>query len=581
MERDAAQVVEGTAPMVPRGGIASLTVILCLVLFLPGFFSLPVTEHESHIAQASREMYESAALPTNPLGRANSTGRLIPPDPSQPPLTHWVQAGAAWMFSSGNPHRDSIWMYRLPSLIAAIFAVVFTRRLASSIFDRSVGRLAALLLMICPLVAWGARQATPDTLSLALVTGALLGFWHALNGNRLSMVQGALLWLAVAAATLSGGLVTLLSIALPCLTVGLFARRWRWLLDTRPLYALAAILIVSAWALAAGSRLGPVALLSAWTHGAIWPEGGTWLPPGFHAVLVPIIAWPGSLLLAAGLFVAWKLGRGKTQAQAGATIAERARLEKPHPGYQFLIAWLIPVWLLIEVQPGKSPMSALVLYPPLAIIAARALLAAAAGALPGLTLGVQRACTHVWLVVGAGAVFVTIASLAFSLILFPSSTLGTLGAGLLSAVGFILMMRGLNAGWKDIQKGRWVRAGLGGSGVLMVITLLVFTIALPRYLGLGSRAAREVERIDPSAARPLAAIGLHLDSLLFHSRGRVSFIEPSGAASWLAEHPAGLVIRDADAPSPFPAPLKRVSMVDGIDTSRWRPVTLAIEERAP
>src|SRR5262245_47051965 len=131
MERDAAQVVENAAPMVPRGGIASLTVILCLVLFLPGFFSLPVTEHESHFAQASREMYESAALPPASRDPARHTGLLIPHQPSHPPLAHWLQAASAWAFSSGNPHRDSIWMYRIPSLIAAIFAVVFTRRLGS------------------------------------------------------------------------------------------------------------------------------------------------------------------------------------------------------------------------------------------------------------------------------------------------------------------------------------------------------------------------------------------------------------------------------------------------------------------
>ena len=65
--------------------------------------------------------------------------------------------------------------------------------------------------------------------------------------------------------------------------------------------------------------------------------------------------WPGSLFLGLGTIWAWR----------------HRRL----PATRFLAAWILPFWLLLELVPTKLPHYALPLYPGLALICARAVVA--------------------------------------------------------------------------------------------------------------------------------------------------------------------------------------------------------------
>ena len=98
--------------------------LLCLAVYLPGLVSIaPVDRDECRFAQASRQMFEAAALPVAELDlrhdeqtRApvglHAGGWAIPmygttPRLNKPPLVYWLQVASAWVFTGGSPLNDA------------------------------------------------------------------------------------------------------------------------------------------------------------------------------------------------------------------------------------------------------------------------------------------------------------------------------------------------------------------------------------------------------------------------------------------------------------------------------------------
>ena len=73
-------------------------------------------------------------------------------------------------------------------------------------------------------------------------------------------------------------------------------------------------------------------------------------PPGFYFLLFWVTFWPGSVLAGLAAPMVWKARR--------------------EPGARFLLAWLIPSWLVFEAVMTKLPHYVLPLYPAIAILIA-------------------------------------------------------------------------------------------------------------------------------------------------------------------------------------------------------------------
>src|SRR5207302_2467809 len=76
-------------------------------------------------------------------------------------------------------------------------------------------------------------------------------------------------------------------------------------------------------------------------------------PPFSYLLLSLASFWPGSLLLVPALVYAWQRHEA--------------------PAVRFLLAWLVPSWVLLELVPTKLPHYVLPLYPALALLATAAL----------------------------------------------------------------------------------------------------------------------------------------------------------------------------------------------------------------
>src|ERR1700744_6111315 len=215
--------------------IAFLT--LCgLLLFLPGFFNIPpIDRDEARFAQATKQMVETGDLVDI---RFQDDVRY-----KKPLGIYWMQAAAVETASAlGLPRAQvRIWIYRVPSLIGAIWAVLLTYWTALAFVTRRGAILAGLIMASSVLLSVEARLAKTDAMLLMTVVAAM----GALARVYLSWQRGedpehppwswpAIFWTALAAGILLKGPLILMFAGLTIITLAILDRNASWLWRLRP-----------------------------------------------------------------------------------------------------------------------------------------------------------------------------------------------------------------------------------------------------------------------------------------------------------------------------------------------------------
>ncbi|PZQ99812.1 MAG: glycosyl transferase [Cereibacter sphaeroides] len=334
--------------------------VFAALVFLPGLVSLPVSDRdEARFVQASRQMIESG----DPIDiRFQDEARY-----KKPVGIYWMQVAA--MEAVGQGADAPLWASRLPSYLAAIAAVVLVQVVGVSLTGAAPALLGAILFAGTLVLAGEARIAKTDAVLLALVLVQMAVLARAYSGTALGQWRVYAFWAAFGLSALVKGPVGPMIVGLSVLALCLVQRDRNWL---RPIgnwraMALGAAILLP-WAMAISWRAG----------GEFWQasvggdllakvaEGqeGKGAPPGTYLALLWLTFWPGSALLTLMLPAIWADRRAK------ASI--------------FLLAWIIPFWLVLEAVPTKLIHYPLPLYPALALLACAALMARPAGALPPL-----------------------------------------------------------------------------------------------------------------------------------------------------------------------------------------------------
>ncbi|HRQ72579.1 MAG TPA: glycosyltransferase family 39 protein [Phycisphaerales bacterium] len=579
----------------PFGGLA--LVVICLTVYLPGLASIPpIDRDESRFAQASRQMFESRALPPAEQDDDLHSGGLTIPRVqgrdrlSKPPLIYWLQAAGAAAFTGGDPGRDAIWMYRVPSLVAAMLTVLATWRIGVSMFDPRAAWLGAAMLGVSPVFVWEAHQARADHVMVACTTLAMWGLWSVwhrcgtprvpgTSSLRHSATPSLLLWIPLALGILTKGPITPLVVGLTAIALSLVSRRWRWLGCTQPIIGMLIVgVIVAPWLLAVARHVGLERYWSVVCEEVFVRAGaakeGHWGPPGYHVVLLVVLFWPGSLLT--GLAVARAFRRGFRVEDRGQTPS-RSPLRRmcrtivsarpARPAECFLLAWIIPAWIVFELSFTKLPHYTMPLYPAIALLAGRAVLAAASGSL--VLPRSQRLGTSLWLGLSA-LVAIGIPAGLFTLGVRHSAWIYLLGVPWVASVlAFAYFAR------RAFAPERVLATQL--AGVFLAVAFWAFTLhaMLPgtKRLFLTELLAERIAEIDPGGARPIASVGYHEDSLVFRTRAAVLLIDEQQQGEFWRTHPDGLLI----------VPKERIlrshsvlAEVEGFNYSRGRRQSLAI-----
>jgi len=579
-----------------RGGGLAL-VALALAVMLPGFFRLSVIDRdEARFAQASRQMLESAALAPGALDpRLHGGGLAVPmlgdrPRLNKPPMIYWAQAASAWVLGGLDPARDAIWMYRVPSLLAAVGTVLLTWRLGCAMFGGGAGVLAGAGIALAPVFVWEARQARADQLLVVVTTGAMAVLWgcwrRAHAGRGVPLAWPVALWALVGVGVLVKGPITPMVVVLATLALASASGRWRWVLGLRPALGLVIVaLLVAPWVAAVAGAVGletyAATIADEVLGRSVAAKEGHAGPPGYHLVLLFALLWPASMLVGYGVARALRGARAQPMDQAGAggwrgraSRAARAvrAVARRRPAEAFLLAWAAPSWVVFELASTKLPHYTMPLYPALALLAARALVAASRGNAPGLDRWWVRALLWAWLALGAVIVLGAAgggAALAAADGRVAKATL----AGVLAALGVACLV----VAGRALRARRHVRAQLAAMAAAVPAFWALLGVGLPgaHAVDLSERIAQRLpDPADPHAP-PVGLVGYHEDSMLFLTRGTARRLPDDAWRSWAADNPDALLVVQHDRTGGV-APPGAVATLQGFNYTRGRWVTVSV-----
>jgi len=332
-------------------------VAICLVSYLPGFFNIPpVDRDEARFVQATKQMIESGDYVDI---RFQEEVRY-----KKPVGIYWLQ-GAAVRAAEGlgaSDPRTTIWLYRLPSLIGAIGAVLLTYWTALAFGTRRTAYLSALMLACSLLLGVEARLAKTDAMLLLTVVAAFGALGRAYLAapeapmDRRTWLVPAMFWTALAGGVLLKGPVILILVALAVAALVVRDRSAHWLAGLRPAAGAAwLLLLVLPWFVAILRRTGVSFFVESIGNDLLSKMVGAQeshgAPPGYYLATFWVTFWPAAPLAAVAASRVWQHHR--------------------EPATQFLLAWLVPAWLLFELVPTKLPHYVLPLYPAIAILIAR------------------------------------------------------------------------------------------------------------------------------------------------------------------------------------------------------------------
>jgi 4-amino-4-deoxy-L-arabinose transferase-like glycosyltransferase len=339
-----------------RRAVAFL-VVMSLLSYLPGFFQIPpVDRDEAYFAQATKQMIETGDYIDI---RYQDDVRY-----RKPIGIYWLQAAVVNLAEALGLHaaRTTIWLYRVPSLFGAIGAVLATYWCALAFVTRRGALLAALMMIGSILLNVEAHLAKTDAVLLFTVVVAMgvlaRAYLPRRDGGiarRLNWSLAAVFWTALAAGILDKGPLILMVVGFAAVTVSIVGRSARWLKALRPFPGtIWLFLLVLPWFIAIYLRTGSAFLLDSVGHDMLTKISSAQethgAPPGFYGLMFFVTFFPSSVLALGAAPAIW--------------IARR------EPAAYFLLAWLVPAWIVFELIPTKLPHYVLPLYPAIAILVA-------------------------------------------------------------------------------------------------------------------------------------------------------------------------------------------------------------------
>ena len=529
--------------------------LLCGALFfLPGFFNIPpIDRDEARFAQATKQMVETGDFVDI---RFQDEVRY-----KKPVGIYWMQAAVVETVGAlGLPKaRLRIWVYRIPSLIGAVGAVLLTYWAALAFVTRRAAVFAALMMCASVLLSVEARLAKTDAMLLLTVVAAM----GAMARVYLSWQRGedpehppwswpAIFWTAIAIGILLKGPLILMFVGLTILTLGILDRNASWLWRLRPVWGLMwTLVLVLPWFIAIYWRAGDTfftdsvggdmlsKLAAQESHGA---------PPGLYLLLFWITFWPGAPLAGMAAPAIW-----------------RARRE---PGAQYLLAWLLPSWLVFELVLTKLPHYVLPLYPAIAILTVGAL--------------ERRVLSRSWLMRGAAWWF-AIPALAAILAVVGAIMLTRQPAFLSWPPFAAAMILGLFAWWL-YEDARAERSFLNAIAAAMFLAFAVYGVVLPSLTTLFpsaeiAHALRNVVCVGPRAA----AAGFHEPSLVFMTDTSTLLTDGSGAADFLNQGSCRFALVEQRSERTFVQRAEAIGLrynvatrIEGYNISQGKAVSIAI-----
>ena len=557
--------IEGAVDAVlARIGAIPFLVLVALAMLIPGFFTLPPMDRdEPRFAQASKQMLETSDFVAIRFGDEARN--------KKPVGIHWLQAaavGTADLLHVPNA-RQRIWIYRVPSLLGAILAVLLTYWAALPIVEARSAVLAAVLLAATPLLGVEARLATTDAVLAATVTavmGALVRVYLADEVTRRRLVGNAIVfWAGLGIGILIKGPINPLIPSLAAIVLSLRQRSAQWLWGLRPLPGLVVcLLIVLPWFVLILLKTNGTFFTDAVGHDLLGKVAGGQemhgAPPGFYLATVWLTAWPFAPFTALAVPSLWRSWRD--------------------PKIACLLAWCVPLWLILEGVVTKLVHYALPLYPALAILA---------------VLGVERATEagRSYRAASGWVLFLllaTVPTVVLALVFGGQGRLWVLDP-LATGVAVLAMATAVWLAWRARQvlleqrpRAAMLLAALAAVPLYLFVYGWLLLPSVAPSLAVSPRLVREAEAdLGPTCPHPgYATVGSREPSLMFATNEKLLMTDPLGAARFLDDSSCRVAFVEAREEQAFKAALdpaagiRLASRVDGVAVNGGRKLDIGV-----
>lgn len=478
-----------------------LLLLVALAIFVPGQWTVPPLDRdEPRFTQATKQMLETGNYVDI---RFQEEARH-----KKPVGIYWIQAAA--VKAAGYGADAPLWVYRLPSLIAACLTVLLVYWTARAFTGPPAALIAGLFCLAAIILGVEARLAKTDAVlfaSIVLAQGALARIWLNGGGER-RWGLAFLFWTGLAIGVLVKGPVALMVLGFTAAGIMLLTRKIGWFRSAVPLAGLLwFVALVLPWF---------VAIYIA-TDGAFFQEAvgkdllgkvgqgqeGHGAPPLTHLGVMFGVFWPLPAFVLLCLGAIW---RGKAS-----------------PLVVFCAAWFLPSWVVFELVATKLPHYTMPLLPALAIPAGAALMEGA-----GRTA--NRAFRWIAaLLLGFPAVALAAASFAGPLYLGdwpspPGAVLAVIGALLaLGAAARIIKSRPLDA----------VPLAVTAS-VILTIGVWGFTGPALKTIWISPRLTAAIAETAGCARPAVVSAGFNEPSFVFLQGTQTALTGPEEAAGFLA-----------------------------------------------
>ena len=329
--------------------------LLSLSLFFSSINSLPVLDRdEARYVQSSKQMVESNNYLSIKFQEEYRSKKPIG--------IYWLQAFSINLLASVSEIKnlkyevlnDSIWKYRVISAIAVLLCILLLYLLSKNTIGREASFNACLILASSLLVIAEAHIAKTDSILLLLSTIifiTLLKYFKRVEEKNI--FNFFLLWTSIGLSILIKGPILILLFCISIICIILIEKNIVWIKNTKPFLGLLLVILISVpWYFFMPLEEQKNFLQESFFHDFLGKiistqesHGGF---PGFYLIGLFIFFLPFSIFFF--------------------PLVKYLKISLKNKNIIFLLCWLLPCLIIMELVPTKLPHYILPIYPAIAVL---------------------------------------------------------------------------------------------------------------------------------------------------------------------------------------------------------------------
>ena len=544
--------------------LGSLIILIIIALFSGQYSIPPIDRDEARFAQASSQMIQSGDY-VNIKFQDEIRAK-------KPIGIYWLQAFSAKIFG-----QEDIGSYRIPSLLSSIITLVFVGLITRLIFPLYQTLIVTLLFASSIVFMGEAHLAKTDATLLCLICVQqyflLKIILHQENTFKVKYLYPILVWLTFSFGVLVKGPISIAILFTTVIAFSIIQKSISLIKSLRPIIGLLiCTLVILPWFLAIDEATNGMFLQKAFQedffsklesgqegHGAL---------PGTHLLTLSISIWPVATFLPCLILF---------------SLQNRTNII-----IKFLLCWILPFWVIIELIPTKLLHYPLPVLPAIAILAIGGLLQFKSN-IKKIKSALVRKITYMssilfsfgGIILSGGIFYI---SSKFNIENDNFLTFFTILLVLIAIVIFILSLTlifNFKNLYLDISKS-FYNILLAIIALASIFNIINYNFVLPKldYLHPSNAIIKKLKKVKADA---VASSGYHEPSLVFLLNGDVLLSDPHEVAIFMAEGKNNVALIEKsdlkqflETTNDLNLKIKEISIVKGFNIAKGRHVEIYI-----